>query len=224
MKKIIVFFLTIFAISTASERIPAKVISVTDGDTIKVTINGKTEKIRLIGIDTPESRINRRAQLQAKKSRKDPKEIVKMGKLAKKHLLSYIAPGDTVYLEFDVQKRDKYGRLLAYVWINGIMVNEKMVCDGYAYVLTIPPNVKYADRFRKCFSEATEYGFGLWKKERRFDPYIKSNRENNSFECGKKRYCSQMNSCEEAMFYLNVCGLRRLDGDGDGVPCERLCK
>lgn len=44
-----------------------------------------------------------------------------------------------------------------------------------------------------------------------------------AFRCGERRYCSEMRSCEEAMFHFRVCGLRRLDGDGDGVPCERLC-
>ena len=44
------------------------------------------------------------------------------------------------------------------------------------------------------------------------------------FTCGQKRYCSQMTSCEEAKFYLDVCGLKRLDGDGDGVPCEKICE
>lgn len=45
-----------------------------------------------------------------------------------------------------------------------------------------------------------------------------------SYECGKKTYCTQMTSCKEAMFYFNTCGLLRLDGDKDGVPCESLCR
>ncbi|WP_081826620.1 thermonuclease family protein [Persephonella sp. KM09-Lau-8] len=225
--KIFSFLLLCLSSAFASEKIPAKVISIIDGDTIKVLINEKTEKVRLIGIDTPESKPNKRAKLQAKRTKQTINEILELGQMAKKHLQSYIYPGDTVYLEFDAQKRDKYGRLLAYVWTNGIMVNEKMICDGYAYPLTIPPNVKYANLFRKCFAKAVKYGFGLWKKKdsNSYTERKKPEKTNNfNLKCKNKKYCYQMKSCEEAKFYLNVCGIKRLDRDRDGIPCEKLCK
>lgn len=154
--------------------VKAKVIRVIDGDTIVVSIP-KTEfndrkvlkdlkfKVRLIGVDTPESKINKRAKLQAEKARKNLKEIVKLGLLAKKFTQKLLPKGKTVFLEFDVEPQDMYGRLLAYVWLkDGIMVNTALVCNGYAYILTVPPNVKYEKLFRKCFRKAFLEKKGLW--------------------------------------------------------------
>lgn len=216
MRKMVILFLMVFSLSFASDKIPAKVVSIIDGDTIKILIKGKIEKVRLIGIDTPESRFNKRAALQARKNGKSMEEIIKLGKMAKEHLRSYIRRGDTVFLEFDVQKRDRYGRLLAYVWKDHALINKKMVCDGYAYPLTIPPNVKYTDVFRTCFKRAVEDNLGLWSGGKKT--------ESKDFRCGSKRYCYEMKSCQEAMFYLKRCGLKRLDRDRDGIPCEKLCR
>ena len=228
LKPILFLIFFVFNLSVASDKIPAKVISITDGDTIKVLINGKIEKVRLTGIDTPESRVNRRAKWQARDLNKDLTEIVKMGKEAKRFVQSLISRGDIVYLEFDVQPRDRYGRLLAYVWLpNGKMLNKEIICNGYAMPLTIPPNVKYADEFRECFRKARNEGLGLWEGTSYMDLIEKSEKRKNiknSSKCGQKKYCSQMTSCEEAKYYLNVCGLKRLDRDGDGIPCESLCK
>lgn len=223
VRNIVILLYILFTFSFASDRIPAKVLSIVDGDTIKVLINGRVEKVRLIGIDTPESRINRRANLQARRNNKDVREIINMGKLAKEHLGLYLLEDDTIYLEFDVQKRDRYGRLLAYVWKDGLLINKEMICDGYAYPLTIPPNTKYADEFRECFKEAREEGTGLWESQAQ-EETTDENFKESGFKCGNKRYCKQMTSCEEAKFYLNVCGLKRLDRDRDGIPCESLCR
>jgi micrococcal nuclease len=68
-------------------------------------------------------------------------------------------------LNFDVEKRDKYGRLLAYVYLsNGKMLNEEIVKAGYANLMTIPPNVRYQERFLKDYREARENRKGLWKE------------------------------------------------------------
>ncbi len=65
---------------------------------------------------------------------------------------------------FDVEKRDQYGRILAYVYLqDGRMLNEEIVKSGYANVMTIPPNVKHEDRFRKVYREARENRRGLWR-------------------------------------------------------------
>jgi len=70
-----------------------------------------------------------------------------------------------VRLEFDVQQKDRYGRLLAYVYLpDGRMLNEVLLEEGYAALLTVPPNVKYAERLRKAQKRAVEEGKGLWKK------------------------------------------------------------
>ena len=77
-----------------------------------------------------------------------------------------LVKGRTVHLRLDVQERDRYGRLLAYVWISQdgkeVMVNAELVRLGYAQVMTIPPNVRYQDLFLKLQREAREAGRGLW--------------------------------------------------------------
>jgi micrococcal nuclease len=136
-----------------------------DGDTIKVEYQDKLESVRLIGIDTPESRINKRTHLQTREYNQDAQAIVELGKKAKDYANSLVKAGDTVKLEFDVQQRDKYRRLLGYVWLkNGKMLNEEIIKNGYAQPLTIPPNVKYQDRFLKAYKYARENKLGLWKE------------------------------------------------------------
>lgn len=141
----------------------ATVEKITDGDTFSVLFNGRKEKIRLIGIDTPESRKNARAEKQSKEERIDEETIIAMGKAAKEFMLSQIKKGDKVKLEFDAQERDKYGRFLCYVYLeDGRMLNEVIIKEGYAYPLTIAPNVKYEEKFRDAFRYARENGKGLW--------------------------------------------------------------
>jgi micrococcal nuclease len=188
MKGKVVFFLlfVLVGFSYAFEKwkpprdfVKAKVLRVVDGDTIVISIkkttfnNRKTLKnlkftVRLIGIDTPESKPNRRAKLQSRETDKDIKTIIKLGKKAKLFTESLLSAGKrkykNVYLEFDVQPQDRYGRLLAYVWLpDGRMLNREIVCNGYAYPLTIPPNIKYEKEFLKCFRYARENRLGLWR-------------------------------------------------------------
>lgn len=73
--------------------------------------------------------------------------------------------GKYVELEKDISETDKYGRLLRYVWFEGKMINEELIRQGYAQVLTIPPDVKYADRFTKAEIYAKENNLGLWKNK-----------------------------------------------------------
>ena len=73
--------------------------------------------------------------------------------------------GKSVSLEFDVEERDQYGRLLAYVYLDGEMINKKLLADGYAQLETVPPNVKYVDEFTKILKEAKESKRGLWADE-----------------------------------------------------------
>ncbi len=75
-----------------------------------------------------------------------------------------VTPGDLITIEFDVQERESYGRLLGYVYLsNGKMLNEEIVKAGYANVMTILPNVKYKDRFLRAGKHARERKRGLWK-------------------------------------------------------------
>ena len=166
---VIILFLCLTSansLSRADNLIPVKVAYVIDGDTYKVYYEGKKTSVRLIGIDTPESSKNKKAYRDAEKSHTDIEKIVQMGKEATSFAERYISPGQTIYLEFDVQKTDRYGRLLAYVWLDQTktkMMNEISVREGYATVYTFPPNVKYQERFLKAQREAREKRIGLWK-------------------------------------------------------------
>ncbi|MDR0876135.1 MAG: thermonuclease family protein [Clostridiales Family XIII bacterium] len=136
----------------APDYIQAEVLRVVDGDTIEVSLDGVKEKIRLIGVDTPES------------VHPDAERNVPYGKVAtaftKEHL-----DGQTVGLEFDVQERDQYGRALAYVWLGDVMFNKLLLDEGHASVSTYPPNVKYVDEFTAAQKAAREAGKGQWSYE-----------------------------------------------------------
>ena len=141
------------------------VVSIVDGDTLKITYNGQKESVRLIGIDTPESRINKKTKKDAKRSGQDIETIIAMGKRATAYVESLVSTGNTITIEFDVQERDRYGRLLGYVYLsNGKMLNEEIIKAGYAKVMTIPPDVKYKDRFLNAFKYAREAKRGLWNE------------------------------------------------------------
>lgn len=112
-----------------------------DGDTIRCA-DGR--RVRLIGMDTPE--LDQGA----------------IGRITRDTLRALIPPGTHVRLEFDVDRTDRYGRTLAYVWVGGRMLNEVMIQKGLALVLTYPPNVRYVERFTKAQAEARRARRGLW--------------------------------------------------------------
>ncbi len=88
-----------------------------------------------------------------------------MGKRATEYVESLVKTGDLITIEFDAQQRDRYGRLLSYVYLpNGKMLNEEIVKAGYANLMTIPPNVRYQDRFLKAYQESRKKRRGLWAK------------------------------------------------------------
>lgn len=151
-------------LSSAAPRETGSITRVVDGDTIVVRLSsGKTEHVRLIGIDTPESKPNKRATLQAKRSGQDEAAILELGKKAWHNTESLAPVGTAVELELDVQPRDKYKRLLAYVYLpNGRMLNEEILRSGYGNLLTIPPDVRYTERFRTAYEESRAAKRGLW--------------------------------------------------------------
>jgi micrococcal nuclease len=102
--------------------------------------------------------------MDAQRSEQDIETITAMGKRATDYVKTLIKPGDMVRMEFDVQRRDKYGRLLAYVYLSdGKMLNEEIVKAGFANLMTYPPNVKHQERFLKAYREAREDRKGLWR-------------------------------------------------------------
>lgn len=126
----------------------ALVIDVVDGDTITVRADGKERTIRLIGIDTPET--------------VDPfQEVGCFGPQASAFVLREL-DGAHVGLTYDVERLDRYGRTLAYVWTDGLF-NERLVRLGYATAYPYPPNTKFAARFARAEQQARTDGLGLWK-------------------------------------------------------------
>lgn len=125
------------------------VVRVVDGDTFVISYNGKEEKVRLIGIDTPES-----VHANASKNTEE-------GKLASDYTKELLT-GKKVKLEFDVEKKDKYGRFLAYVYLDDKMVNKLLLEEGYAKIATYPPNVKYVEDFKQIQKQARENKKGFW--------------------------------------------------------------
>src|SRR5215212_8983311 len=122
-----------------------RVTRVVDGDTIVV---GASERVRLIGVDTPES-VKPGTPVQC---------FAREASAFTKRLLT----GRRVRLERDVEERDRYGRLLAYVYVGDLFVNAELVRRGYASVATFPPNVRHVDEFVRLQREARAARRGLW--------------------------------------------------------------
>lgn len=136
------------------------VISVVDGDTFNCLYQGKKEKVRLLGIDTPES-------VHPKKSRN-----TKWGKKTSDYTKKLLS-GEKVYLHFDRQKRDCYGRLLAYVFVKDkgkkVSINETLVSLGYARAVYYAPNGKHRKKFLQLQTKARKKRLGIWKKKGDFE-------------------------------------------------------
>ena len=127
-----------------------RVVRITDGDTIRVALAGRTERVRYIGIDTPEEvRPDTPVQCYARRAAAENARLV---------------AGREVRLVLDVEPRDRFGRLLAYVYRagDGLFVNAALVRGGFARTLTIPPNVRFAVRFRALAARARRAHRGLW--------------------------------------------------------------
>jgi micrococcal nuclease len=131
---------------------PYDVVYVLDGDTIIADIDGDHIKIRLIGIDSPES------------VHYNDSENTAAGSLASDFAKSLLV-NNQVWLEYDIEQFDQYGRTLAYVYTKQHgMINDYMLRNGYADVVTYPPNIKYAVLFAKSAEDAKKSNLGLWTK------------------------------------------------------------
>ncbi|SFL48136.1 Endonuclease YncB, thermonuclease family [Paenibacillus sp. 1_12] len=137
------------AASSKLNRQQVKIERVVDGDTLEIQLNGKKEKVRLIGIDTPETK-------------KPNTPVMFYGEEASDYTKKRLDK-KTVELEWDVDRKDQYDRLLAYVWVDDELFNRTLVSEGYARMATFPPNVKYVDLFKKAQEEARQKQKGIWK-------------------------------------------------------------
>jgi endonuclease YncB( thermonuclease family) len=210
----------------AAATLTGRVVGVTDGDTIKLLVGGRSEyKVRLGEIDAPES-----GQPFGQKS---------------KRMLSDLVFNRTVSVR--VTDVDRYGRSVGVIRAGRVNINAEMVKRGGAWAYR-----RYLSDQRYLFweREAQQARRGLWNLQAdqimapwewraarrggrssyqsaagmtpiRGPAYVAGIPSESA--CGSKSRCSQMTSCAEATFYLRSCGAGRLDGDGDGVPCEKIC-
>jgi micrococcal nuclease len=196
-----------------------QVTRIVDGDTVRVMTEDGAEPIRLIGIDTPETVHPTRGEEPYGKETSD--------------FTKQLLEGRSVYLEFDVEPRDQYGRFLAYMYIDdpqgdwqydGVrltQVNYALAIQGYANQATFPPNVRYVELYEDAVREARNAGRGLHRSapqravsNLRYDPF------------GPDRDCGDFDTQAEAQAFYEAAGAgdpHRLDGgDNDGRVCERL--
>ena len=208
------------ALSAQAETFSAKVIVVMDGDTVMVLRDGHKTKVRLANIDAPE-----KDQPFGKQSRDSLLEMV-----GKKQV------------QIDSQAVDQYGRIVGSISLDGRNINQEQVQRGMAWEYSHYHTDK---TYLGLQSDAQQARRGLWGQAspqapwqwRKLHPSLETvaqTKQNGAshqavpvmlydMECGKKHRCSQMNSCEEANFYFTRCGVQTLDGNHDGMPCEKLC-
>jgi len=198
------------------EDFTAKVIEVLDGDTVLIVRASGLLKVRLAEIDAPE-----KAQAFGTDSTKSLTDMVK-GK----------------QVRFISQTIDQYGRMVAHLDIDGLDVNAEQIRRGMAWEYS---NFHSNKALIALQYEARQASRGLWAqakpippwKWRKLHPIVDPDGAATSTRpttvkvvnanCGKKKYCSEMASCEEAKLYLTQCKISSLDGDRNGIPCESLC-
>ena len=196
---------------SAAETLLGQVVSVHDGDTLTVRVAERRIKVRLAGIDAPE-----RDQPFGAQSRQS---------------LSRMALHRTENVT--AQKIDEYGRTVGVVTVAGLNMEAEQVRRGLAWVYR---QYNRDAQLLALEAEAKAARRGLWADAKPTPPWDwrhggqpaktpeRSTPEVFTGRCGAKRTCQEMSSCEEARFYLTECGLKRLDRDQDGTPCEALCR
>jgi micrococcal nuclease len=144
------------AAAHAATALEGTVLRVVDGDTVHVRVGERVEKVRYIGVNTPELH--------------HPRKGEEPGGREAHAVNRRLVEGRRVRLELDVQSHDRHGRLLAYVWAGETMVNAELVRLGYAQVMTVPPNVRHQALFLKLQREARESRRGLWRQAQAAEP------------------------------------------------------
>lgn len=221
--------------TTEKQELFFKVAKVVDGDTITLE---NSEVVRYIGIDTPETvHPSKPVQCFGKEASDKNKELVE---------------GKIIKVEKDITNRDKYDRLLYYVWVGDLFVNDYLVRQGYAYAYTYPPDVKYSGQFVQAQQEARDNNRGLWAGCAEKEVFEKTPLPSatpavsitpsptptpapapapmptQEIICSSNAYnCSDFSTHAEAQNVFNYCGgigndIHRLDSDKDGSACESL--
>jgi len=143
-------FVLLLPLWSFAGREPATIIRAVDGDTLEVSLDGHSEKVRLIGVDTPEVHESEKLHRDSARTHQDEATIKALGQRAWDFTKSVVHAGDQVRLEYGQEPRDKYYRILAFVWLpDGRMLNETIICEGFgnAY-MRYPFNPEYMERFR----------------------------------------------------------------------------
>jgi endonuclease YncB( thermonuclease family) len=218
-KLLFIILICFSAVTFASEMLEGRVVGVHDGDTITLLIAGNRQiKVRLAQIDAPET-----TQAFGQRSQQSLSEMVFNKNITVKK-----------------ETTDKYGRTVGTLFVEGVDANKEQVKLGMAWVYR---QYLHDQSLLSIEETARQSKVGLWADANPMAPWDyrhggkqKEARKpstspvepvtpiNNNAACGDKHYCREMNSCEEAKFYLTQCGLIRIDGDGDGLPCEKLCR
>jgi micrococcal nuclease len=211
--------------------IHAKIVKVVDGDTMNVVLDKKQETIRLLLVDTPETV-------------HPQKPVEPFGPEASKFAKDTLS-GQDVKLEIDISERDKYGRLLCYLWIDDKLFNEMLLEKGLARVAYVyPPNIKYVDQFREIQKKAQNSGKGIWSIENYAQadgfhdeaaakpapttqptkkPIPSQTPSANTETSGDVYYknCTAAKAAGAAPIHKGDPGYStKLDRDGDGIACE----
>lgn len=212
----------------------AKVIAVMDGDTVLVQRKGGTLKIRLAEIDAPEVGHAGMGGMPPDSQKAQP-----FGESSRRSLSGMVLGKKVNVIS---QAVDQYGRMVAHISVNNLDVNAEQIRRGMAWEYS---HFHSNHALIALQEEARQAPRGLWAQSnptppwewRKLHPSVAGNPSHaaglsvpvSSSEtvaglvCGSKKYCSEMASCEEARHYLAQCGIKTLDGNGDGVPCEKLC-
>mmetsp|Transcript_15178 Transcript_15178/g.34600 ORF Transcript_15178/g.34600 Transcript_15178/m.34600 type:complete len:328 (+) Transcript_15178:46-1029(+) len=205
-----------------------EIVKVVDGDTVLLAKGGRC---RFIGVNTPET-VSPKQQIEGA-----PPDC--FGPEASKLTKSLLPPGTKVRVEFDVGPTDKYGRTLAYVYRlpDGLFINEELVRQGAARRFKVPPNVRYDTKFKELETEAATSGKGLWKacpaksakagQVATSRPAVDADAE--LANPGNSKNCKDFATFADAKqwfdaYYPLYGDVAKLDGDGDGIPCEGLLK
>ncbi len=218
--RMLIALLCCLALSVQAETFSAQVIMVMDGDTVMVLHDGQKIKIRLANIDAPE-----KAQTFGQQARDSLQEMI-----GKKQV------------QIDSQAIDQYGRVVGTISLDGRNINQQQVQRGMAWeyshfhsdktYLALQSDAQQARR--GLWSQANPQPPWAWRKQHPSTQPASNARQIQAFStatpqpvydaaCGKKLLCAEMSSCDEAVFYLTHCGVKSLDGNNNGVPCESLC-
>jgi len=154
--------LILAAMASQTMREPARVMRVINGDTLTILYRGRYEEITLIGVDAPETTMNDKTYEDALRQSTSPDTIIDWGNRSGDFVKHFLGYGSQIWLEFDIQKRDRFNRLLGYVFLpSGTLLNELLLKEGYASLLLIPPNLRYRDRLSEASRLAIRNRKGL---------------------------------------------------------------